>query len=269
MRPLPLNLCVFDTAKGHFGRTSIYQRTIDGLLNQIPLDLFANRYVHLQVAPDREDEAPRATNEMVPYYTQRRFQTRVTEGSWRHFDDSHQRAYGRGLITMYTQMVDQRVPYVLHLESDWLFDGRGQPLIDHLERGLRYLDASPTVLSLRIPRFVNEVARLAGVRAKHGIDVDVAPETRAPFENAFYRHSDNLSLNPSLYRTRDLYAATRMLDLHFDRFGYHVEMGFTHCLRWLSPDRLPYAIYNPDQVNCLHIGTREGEEDTVPPACVP
>lgn len=262
MHSIPLNLCVFDSTKGHFGRNEIYQDTITNLGNQIPLGIFANRYVHIKVDPNRPDEKERLAS-VVTFYESRGFLITVSYGSFKHFDVSHQKAYCLDLIKMYSSVIQQTVAYTLHLESDWLFHPRDKSLIDHLETGMRYLDANPTVLSLRVPRYENEVFRLQSVRAKHGLDVDVVLDES--FKPSFYRHNDNISLNPNMFRTRDLWAATRTLELNFDRFGFHAEMGFTHCLRWLSPDKLPYSIYNPLEFNCLHIGTKPGEEDKTPP----
>lgn len=262
MTPLPLNLCVFDTAKQHFDRFTIYQRAINSLAAQIPLGLFANRYVHIKVDPARAGEKTRCADEMGPFYKVHGFEVHVTEGSFKHFAPSHQAGYCRDMIAMYNHVVDQRIPYTWHLESDWQFATHGDELVDLLSLGLRYLDHSPHCIQLRIPRFLNEMYRLSKVREKHGLDVDVAPESRAEWSS--FARSNDLSLNPSLFRTRDLYAATRILDINFTQFGFHAEMGFTNCLKWLSPDKLCYALYDQTRFNCLHVGTREGEEDVVP-----
>lgn len=267
MHSIPLNLCVFDSTKGHFDRTEIYRDTINSLGNQIPLVMFANRYVHIKVDPNREDETKRL-DEVVDFYSSKGFSTIISYGSWHHFSDSHQKSYCADLIKMYSSIVEQKIPYTLHLESDWKFFPRDQSLVDHLERGMRYLDVSPTILSVRVPRFCNELDRLEGLKKKHNMDVWTAPEERQSFAGRFYRHNDNISLNPNIFRTRDLWAATRTLELNFNRFGFHAEMGFTHCLRWLSPDKLPYSIYNPSEFNCLHIGTKPGEEDKTPPTWI-
>lgn len=266
MTPLPLNLCVFDTTKGHFGVTTIYQRTISSLATQIPLSLFANRYVHIKVNAQRSDEVA-TLGEMQTYYRAHGFEVHVSEGAFKHHDISHQAQYCLDAVKMFTKIAEQRVQYSLWLESDFEFYSRETELVDHFALGMRYLDAVNGVLCARFPRYVNEPYRLNKLREKHGMDVTASNETDPRFAR-FVRHNDNLSCNPFIARTRDLYAATRMLDLEFARFGHHIEHGFTHCLRWLSPDKLPYSIYDPSSVNVLHIGTRLGEEDREPPTWI-
>jgi len=259
MIPLPLSLCVFDTSRGHWGRTDIYQRCINDLAAKVPLDIFRHRIVHIKVGGSQE-EATFAAQEA--FYRNLGFTVVRSDGIWSHFQSSHQQEYARDLIKVYGREDVATSDYILHLESDWLTDLRGDgDLIDYLSRGMSYLRHVPNVLAVRFPRFTNEVERLNGLRAKHGLDVRTQPESD-PWQ-LFIRHSDRLSMNPFIARARDMYAATRLLKQNFAQFGHHVEHGFTHCLDWMADGALPYAIFDPAEVGVLHIGTKAGEEDPV------
>lgn len=254
--PLPLSLLVFDTAKGHFGRTDIYQRAINDLAMKAPLGHFRNLIVHLKVAPGEEKVAA----EQDAFYRALGFTVVTSHAAWQHFQPSHQQEYARDLIKVYGLPQVATTDYVLHLESDWLFEARGdRDLIGCFGFAMSYLRANPAALCVRFPRFTNEVERLNGLKAKHNLDVRTQREAE-PWQS-FIRHNDRLSMNPFIARSRDLYCATRLLKQHFGQFGHHVEHGFTHCLDWMADGELPYAIIDPAEAGVLHIGTKAGEED--------
>lgn len=256
--PLPVNLCVFDTSKGHFGRTDIYRRTIEDLSAQIDLERFAALFVHIKVGPGEEA----VYVEQEKFYLALGFTVIRSDAAWSHHSVSHQNEYARDLIRVYGDFAVQRAPYCLHLESDWLFRSHScWDLQDAIEKSMGYLATNHTVVSVRFARFQNEMERLNGLRAKHGMDV-VAKRESFPWDS-FIRHNDNLSLNPNLFRTRDIYAATRLLKTHFAQLGQHVEMGFTHAFHHLADGCLPFAILDPALFSVYHIGTPAGQEDDV------
>lgn len=253
---LPANLCVFDTSKGHFGRTDIYRRTIEDLSTQIDLEQFAALFVHIKVGPGEET----VYAEQEVFYRKLGFTVIRSDAAWSHHSVSHQNEYARDLIRVYGDPAIQPTPYCLHLESDWLFRSHSDwDLQDAIQQSINYLIANHTVASVRFARFRNEVDRLNGLRVKHGMDVGTNRE-QFPWES-FIRHNDNLSLNPNLFRTRDIYAATRLLKTHFAQLGQHVEMGFTHAFHHLADDGLPFAILDPALLSVYHIGTPVGQED--------
>lgn len=255
---LPVNLCVFDTSKGHFGRTDIYRRTIEDLAAQINLAQFAALFVHIKVGPGEEE----VYVEQEKFYLALGFAVIRSDAAWSHHSVTHQNEYARDLIRVYGDPAVQKTPYCLHLESDWLFRSRSDwELQDAIEHSISYLAANHTVVSVRFARFYNEVDRLNGLRAKHGMDARTERE-RFPWSD-FIRHNDNLSLNPNLFRTRDIYAATRLLKTHFAQLGQHVEMGFTHAFHHLADDGLPFAILSPSLFGVCHIGTPKGQEDSL------
>lgn len=258
MNPLPISLAVFDNSKGHFSRTDIYKTTITDLASKIPLELFKNLVCHIKVAPGEEA----VFSKQQQFYKSLGFDVLHSVESWKHFSPEHQKGYSRDIIKVFEQEKLLLTPYVLWLESDWLFSpNSGKTLADYIGQAMAYLEKNPRVLSVRFPRFCDEPDRLSKLKQKHNLDVTVQREIE-PWSK-FWRHNDSFSCNPNICRSRDLYAATRILKMNFDTYSQHIEMGFTKCLAWLADGQLPYSIFDPGEVNVAHIGTRHGEEDPV------
>ena len=93
------------------------------------------------------------------------------------------------------------------------------------------------------------------MKAKHGIDGKI--DWR--YKHAFV--SNDLSLNPSIFRGRDLKNALTLYMRDLDKLPVHVEMGFSHALKYFSSDPLPFAVLHPELVKAAHIGSKLGEED--------
>jgi len=250
MKPLSLNLCVFETAKGHWSRTDIYKNTISDLESKFPLYLFENKLVTIKVAPGEEQVGTEIEN----WYKERGFKTIILPGQFSHFTTSHQTEYCKDMIQMFGQE-SLTAPYTLWLESDWCWDNKGNSLETRFLEAITYLAKNKDILTVRFPRFLNEVERLANLKQKHNVDVEVERNGK------FINHNDNFSCNPNICRTRDLYLASLILKRNFDQFSHHSEMGFTKCLEWMSDKKLHYSIFDPSIVSVLHYGTKFGEED--------
>ncbi len=249
---LPINLCVFETAKGHFGRKDICKTTILDLHSKVNLERFNKKLVHIKYS---DSELENFEN-LAEFYSKLGFGILATKGEFSHFNISHQREYCKDMITMFSS-AQMHEPYTLWLESDWCWDDKGDKLENRFFDAIRCLEYDQDVLSIRFPRFLNEVERLKNLKIKHGLDIQVEKY------NEFYYHNDNFSCNPNICRTRDLYLASLILKRNFDQFANHSEMGFTKCLEWMSDNKLHYAIFDPNLVSILHYGTKEGEEDKI------
>ena len=249
---LPINLCVFESAKGHFGRGEICKTTITDLNNKINLNRFNKRIVHIKYSNSELDNL----ENLKQFYSNLGFIILTTNGDFKHFQISHQNEYCKDIITMFSsEKLDQ--PYTLWLESDWCWDDKGANLGYKFFDVIKQLERDKDLLSIRFPRFLNEVERLKNLKVKHNIDIQVEKH------GDFYYHNDNFSCNPNICRTRDLYLASLILKRNFDQFAHHSEMGFTKCLEWMSDEKLHYAIFDPNLVSVLHYGTKEGEEDKI------
>lgn len=252
MKPLPLNLCVFDTAKGHFGRQDIYKTTISDLDSKFPLSLFQFKLVTIKVADGEESVG----EEMQKWYRERGFATLILKGKFTHFTPSHQQQYCLDMIAMFDDD-GLSAPYTLWLESDWCWDTKDNSLEKRFWEAINYLDKNKDILSVRFPRFLNEPDRLRNLKQKHNIDVEVEQNGK------FFNHNDNFSCNPNICRTRDLYLASLVLGRNFEQFSVHSEMGFTKCLSWMSNKKLHYSIFDPSIVSVLHYGCKFGDEDKI------
>lgn len=251
---IPINVVVFDTSKGHFGRKDIFKSCIDDLASKIPLNQFARLYVHIKVGKGEELVA----QEMKEWYNSLGFKVVITEGQFQHFQSSHQQGYCRDMITAFGDDY-LSASYTLWLESDWKWDDKGSDLIARFHQAISLLEFDKDVLSVRFSRFLNEPDRLNNLSKKHGMDVQCV---KHDYFSDFFIHNDNFSCNPNICRQRDLRIASLILKRNFEKFGNHAEMGWTHCLAWMSDSKYPYAIFNPDKVSVLHCGTKsiEGED---------
>lgn len=255
MNKIPINVCVFDTSKGHWGKTDIFEKCITDLSNHIPLNNFEKLYVHIKVGNGEEEIAAK----MEKWYSDRGFKVVKTSGQFSHFSLNHQQEYCKDIVTAFGDDY-LSAPYTLWLESDWCWDAKGEDLIKRFYETISLLSYDKDILSVRFPRFLNEVDRLNNLKKKHNLDVQCLPH--ADFSN-FYIHNDNFSCNPNICRTRDLYLASLVLKRNFEQFSHHSEMGWTKCLSWMSDSKYPYAIFNPDKVSVLHYGTPENQQDIV------
>jgi hypothetical protein len=253
---IPINIVVFDTSHGHWSRTDIHEACIQNLNSKIPLSNFARLYCHIKVRPGEDEHAAH----MKEWYQSRGFKVVLTKGDFQHFQVSHQRGYCQDIITAFGDPY-VNAPYTLWLESDWKWDDKGNGLLRYFYEAISLLEYDKDILSVRFPRFLNEVARLNNLKKRHNMDVQCVKHS--DFDRIFV-HNDNFSANPNLCRTRDLYLASLVLKRNFEQFGNHIEMGWTHCLRWMSDAKYPYAIFDPKEVSVLHAGCKSVEEEDKP-----
>lgn len=254
MQSLDLNLCVFTSSKGHFGRVDIYKQTFNDLFNKIPYQLFSNRYVHIKRSSGQDD----VFNEQVNFFKQFKFEILDTYGDWSHFGN-HQVEYSKDIIKMY-DYVNHNSQYSLHLEDDWIFNCySGLQLHDYFGKCFRYLSLRKDILCVRFPRFIDEPNRLNGLMAKHGMNVQCVNDNT---EKSFFIHNDNLSLNPVIFRTLQIRAAARLMELN-PTLQQHVEHQFSKALNWMSKEKYFYSIIDPKEIFISHIGTKLGESDPI------
>lgn len=250
---IPINIVVFDTSHGHWGRGDIHESCIQDLNSKIPLNTFARLYCHIKVRPNEDEHA----ENMRKWYGSHGFKVVLTKGDFQHFQSSHQQGYCCDMITAFDDDY-LSAPYTLWLESDWKWDDKEKNLLQSFNDAINLLHYDKNILSVRFPRFLNEVDRLNNLSRKHGIDVQCVKHESF---NGFFVHNDNFSCNPNICRTRDLYLASLVLKRNFDQFGNHAEMGWTNCLRWMSESKYPYAIFDPNVASILHCGTKEIDEE--------
>ncbi len=248
MTPIPITFCLMTTTKGHFGIKTRHEETIRSFDKALPLSQYAARHAHIKVS-ESEDTL---MSSMAMSLKIAGFDVWRTKGEWSHGQDSHQIEY----IKDATKMVDQiKTPYVLMCEDDWGIHTYEGDLLDYLRRGVQYFEEDPGLVQVRIPRWINELDRINGLMAKHGLK-----RFARKADDYHFRH-DDFSMNPALYRTRDLRAS-----LHFvavSNLPKHIEHGLGEALKLVSGYPVAhFACFSPDKIRIQHLGTLPGEEDT-------
>lgn len=250
MNKIPLTFCLFTTTKGHFDFKTRYIETLDSFNKALPLNEYADRLAHVKVSPGEENEAKQINDVLRNKY---HFEVVMSDGVWKHGDQSHQTGYIDDCIKLYSLV---KTPYVFHCEDDWKVKCYHRELIDYVHLAISYLENNPDLLQVRIARVSNEAARIDNLRFKHGLN----RLSHACDADHFY-HND-LSMNPSFFRTRDLRNAL-MLVLKTN-LPKHIEHGLREslCLMSRYPERV-FSCFDTDMIRVGHIGTKIGEEDNL------
>lgn len=245
MTPFPITYCLFTSNKGHFNR-STFAESLDSFGRALPLSQYEARLAHIKVSDDGVD-----ANKMRQLLELRGFEVIMSYGNWSHSDpaNSHQTGYLRDMAKVYNRI---QTPYVLHAEDDFQISCYRGELTEHLATAIRLLESDNDLLQVRVCRFSNEASRIRGLMAKHGIDGKVKE-----IDSSHFRHND-LSLHPSLFRTRDIRAA--VLTTMRTNLPKHVEMGLSQALKLISLSDVPFACLNPDNIRVGHIGVQTDAE---------
>lgn len=248
MKYLPIAFCLFTSTRGHFGRKDRFIETINTFQRYIPLSSFQTAIAHIKVSPG---EAALAVD-MGKHLDLKFNHIFNSLGEWTHGQDSHQKQYLRDMIRVYSAK-EINAPYVLHVEDDWLVSPQ-EPLDDLLMDAVKLLERNPDIMSVRLPRYTNEPDRINNLVHKHGLD------RRAEKLDQRFWLSNDFSMNPSLFRARDIRAA--VLATTALNVPQHVEHGLGQVLaRLFTTHPLPFAFFDSSVVRLGHIGTPEGQED--------
>lgn len=249
---IPLAICLFTSTKGHWGVKDRYLQTIKHLNKQIPLKHFSKLVANVKYtdASDMDQSL-----EMAGNLEKLGFKTYARAGQWRHADQSHQNEYLNDLFHVYNlpEVLDNK--YVLHLEDDWLIQSSNMDLEYYIYEAIKVLEENHDILQVRFPRFPNEFDRINGLKKKHGINA------RATHCGDIYFQHNDFSLNPSIFRSRDLRAASILMKKNPNAFPAHVEHGFGAALKYFSNEYDCFAAFYPEFIRAYHIGSPVGEED--------
>ncbi len=245
-----ISLCLFTSTKGHFDQ-STFKETVENWLSYCPADGWGQLLAHVKVSPGESGEG------IAVWLRNKGFDVRITDGEWKHNDNSHHAEYLSDLGKM-SLLVDQE--YVIMVEDDWLLSLKNLPLSYFINFGQTLLKKSPQLLEVRFPRFNNEVERIKKLKEKHGINAYVLTDNN----KTLFWHSENANLHPCIRRSRDVMIALKLLKDNWaslSRLG--VEQGFSLCFKSLSYDVASLGCFYPEAAQVLHIGVRTPEERDV------
>lgn len=252
MKTIPINYVMMTSTKGHFN-LSTYEETINDLSQQIPLEIFANRVVHIKVSDDTQNKFVG----MNDFFSKKNFHILSSHQNWRHFDQSHMSGYINDLCKVFSDDKVLKTPYSLVSEDDFLVRTQDKELLSFIHEAVKILEERPDVVQVRIPRFSNERQRIMGLWDKHQIKSNVYPYN----DNAFL--TNDWSNNIYIARTRDLMTAMILLKRNPQVFGQHAEHSVSAAMRYLSEYDAPLAVFQPEKIRCFHIGTPEDKRDVV------
>lgn len=252
---IPLAICLFTTTKGHHNITTRWRETVQDLHKQIPLQNFADLFASIKA--EHESKEQYALNIAKELHQNYGFENHTSLMPWRHGDQSHQNGYLSNIEYIYNLPQVLKNQYVLHLEDDWLIRAEDGGLLRWIHKAIKILEEQPNVLQVRFPRFSNEFQRINKLKEKHGID------TWAREVNGDYFVHSDFSLNPSIFRSRDLRNAVLLMKKNPAHFEPHVEHGLGKALKYFSHPQENLVCLSPSKVRAYHVGAPLGMEDKV------
>jgi hypothetical protein len=240
------------SSKGHFN-LSTYNETINDLSQQIPLELFANRFAHIKISDDTKYKEL----EMEGFFKSKNFSIRKSYANWSHFSETHMTGYISDLCKMFADDEVLKTPYTLISEDDFLIRTESKDLLYYIHEAVKTLEDNHDIVQIRIPRFNNERARIDGLFLKHKIQA----KTLDFNQNLFL--ANDWSNNVYISRTRDLSIAMLLLKRNPTVFGQHAEHSVSAVMRYLSESEVPLGIFYPDKIRCYHIGAEPQNRDII------
>lgn len=240
---IPISLTIYSTTKGHYGNDTL-ETTIKHLNKKFLIEEFGCAYCHLKVSTGHEEKSLKITKDNKKYG----IKTISTIKDWNRQDNNMAEAY---FLDMYRLMSENDIhsnPYVFFLEDDWLIN-TDFDLNFYFSEAIKLLKKDSTMLAVRIN---NE---------EHS---DTSKSVK--INNTFFLQGKNytqygptLTFQPTIMRTRDWYATVRFINKNWYVFkDQHCELVSGNVMRYLFADNpTPFAFFNPDKVNCKHIGTKD------------
>jgi len=162
MNKIPLTVCLYTSAKGHFDRKDIYQKTVNSLFSQIPANSFERLIAHIKVKDYDEIENEQGIK-MVDWLEEKGFTVLVSYGDWKHGNQSHQSEYINDMKTVTKNLNSE---YILFLEDDWEIKPFERDLEYWIYRATELLKNNASITQVRIPRYTNEFDRINRLKQK-------------------------------------------------------------------------------------------------------
>lgn len=249
-----LAICLFTSAKGHFGIKTRYLETIKSLRDDHNLDRY-RRFAHIKYSESDVDVLAEMENRLDEFG----YEVDATQSAWKHGELSHQVEYLSDMFKIFNNPAVLKYKYALFMEDDMIIRSVHGFFSSYLSLATALLEKNPNIVSVRVARAHNERERIIGLKGRYGIN-SVVKDSELP--NRFF-YSNDFSNNPHICRTRDMRNAIIMMKKNPQAFMQHSEMGLGPALKYFSQEDESIAILNPDLIYARHIGTPAGEEENL------
>lgn len=232
---LPICLGLFTSTKGHFGRKTDWEITINHWDRQVPLSLFGHRIAHIKVTPGDEELAADIKGKLEGHG----FQVLMTTADWSR-GLSHGAAYLGDMVTVSKQSEVHTQPYFLLLEDDSPVVCHGCSLEDLLLRSCHLLATNHKLVTARLIR-------------KGDYDGGVPTLGEAEEGRAFY--SPHTDFQPLLIRSLDFYRLGMILEANPQACAQtQCEQLWAVILRQFSRSAHRHLVWKPFWAETAHIG---------------
>lgn len=240
MNKLPINLCLFTTTKGHFGRKDVYLSTLSSLKAHIGgLNQFGGLFAHLKISPGEEAQAEQMTGVLESMG----FVVIPTVGEWSHNHSSHHSGYLMDIQTMFNHLGVHERPYSLWLEDDFVFEPHQMGVLESLAFGQRILEEDRNVSAVRYTRIGDD---------------DIKTRTQSiPYNEKTFQQGVEFSFNPTLIRTRDVFLTMALVRKYINNLSPHCELAYTQIAQTLTEGVRPFVCIEPAQIVVEHIGIQK------------
>jgi hypothetical protein len=242
---IPVSVCLFLTTKDRYAYRNFYRHTIDRLNQSIPLCNFGNLSAHIKISADNHIST---FIEMENWLESKGFDVFSTHKIWDKVGNQHAEGYYQDMNTLLAQDCVHSNPYMLLLEDDWLINCDN--LDKYFAEGIKLLRDNKDILCVRINDEMNKNAS----KAKK-ITRNIYTQTK---DNT--KFGETITFQPTLFRTRDWYAAVRLINKNWEQFKHqHCELVSGNVMKYLFSDKEEgcFAFFDPEKLNCTHIGTEE------------
>lgn len=240
MLELPITIVFFTSTKGHFGRKTDWEITLNHLDKQIPLRYF-NLVAHIKITPGEESFAA----EMAGKLQERGFNVTQTVGQWSR-GLNHGANYLGDQARMSKNPLIYKRPYVLFLEDDSPTIST-VPLESLLLRSCDMLEKDHELLTVRVMRRND----------------DRGPIFDHPEPNPQYFYSCDVSFQPLIIRSIDFYRLGMLLEANPQACEQvHCERLWRLLLDHFSRSNFKHLVYEADYAETIHIGVPEPDHTT-------
>lgn len=241
------SIVLYTSTRGHFGYKDCYKHTVKRLEKE-NLDFWRiYKLAHIKISPGEEELAA----EMKQWLNKKGFRVIQTKANWKHNDpnNSHAKEYYKDKLKCFSDKEIQKRRYTFFIEDDWKVNFNGYADF-YLDRAAEFLDKNLDYLCVRV---------------NNEIEKSVEKATPLTEDNLIYKqnldytiYGPTLTFQPTLIRSAEWRHALRLINSNLDILNtQHCELVSGMAMRQFSDSDTPFCFFNPQIINCEHIGEEE------------